>query len=208
MGLRILRVTSRISSLSRAAALAGASLLLLTGCWTSTDTGSTGGSATGQPTPEASAPAAPTPACPAGSPDATSYSCVGVTVTGAKDAEPTIALDQGFAPATALQVADVYEGSGTPVAAGDTLTVNYVGLGQQSSQVFDSSWNRGEPATFPLPNVIQGWQEGLVGAKPGGRRLLVIPGSLGYGPQGSPPAIGADETLVFVVDIISATPAS
>lgn len=206
---KIHRVTSRISSVSRAAALAGASLLLLTGCWTATDTSST---ATGQPTVGASVPPAsasgPAPACAAGSPEATSYSCVNVTVTGAKDAEPTITLDEGFGPATALQVADVYEGSGTPVAAGDTLTVNYVGMGQQSGQVFDSSWTRGEPATFPLPNVIQGWQEGLVGAKPGGRRLLVIPGSLGYGPEGSGTTIGPDETLVFVVDIISATPAS
>jgi peptidylprolyl isomerase len=82
-----------------------------------------------------------------------------------------------------------------------------VGVGQQSGQIFDSSWQRGEPATFPLDGVIQGWQEGLLGMQPGGRRLLVIPGSLAYGEAGKPPEIAGDETLVFVVDLIEQTPA-
>lgn len=130
-----------------------------------------------------------------------------MTVTGAKDKEPTIALADGFPPAQALVVADVYEGTGEPVAANDTLTVQYVGVGQQSDKVFDSSWPSGQPATFALNQVIEGWQQGMLGMKPGGRRLLIIPGSLAYGPNGSPPAIGPDETLVFVVDLISATSA-
>ena len=58
------------------------------------------------------------------------------------------------------------------------------------------------PATFPLAGVIAGWQQGLPGAKVGGRRLLVIPADLGYGPNGSGP-IGPNETLIFVVDIIA-----
>jgi peptidylprolyl isomerase len=70
--------------------------------------------------------------------------------------------------------------------------------------MFDASWVRGEPATFPLPNVILGWQEGLVGMQVGGRRLLVIPAELGYGnnpPSGS--GIEPGETLIFVVDLVS-----
>jgi peptidylprolyl isomerase len=130
-----------------------------------------------------------------------------VTVTGAKDAEPTIELGAGLAPATELGVADVYPGKGDSVAAGATLKVNYVGVGQQSGKIFDSSWQRGEPATFSLDGVIQGWQQGLLGMQPGGRRLLVIPGSLAYGDSGKPPEIAADETLVFVVDLIEQTPA-
>ncbi|MCX6405223.1 MAG: FKBP-type peptidyl-prolyl cis-trans isomerase [Actinobacteria bacterium] len=65
---------------------------------------------------------------------------------------------------------------------------------------FDSSWDRGEPATFPISGVIQGWQQGLQGMKVGGRRLLIIPGDLGYGPAGQG-SIEPNETLVFVVDL-------
>ncbi len=194
----------------RAVAVVGASLLLLSGCWASSDPDTAADPAASQPVaaPAETAPAvaAPAPICPAGSPDADTYECAGVTVTGAKDAEPTIELAADFAPATELGVADVYVGSGDPVTPGSTLTVNYVGMGQQSGEVFDSSWPRGEPATFQLEQVIAGWQQGMLGMQPGGRRLLIIPGSLGYGPDGNPP-IGPDETLVFVVDLVSMTPA-
>ena len=71
-------------------------------------------------------------------------------------------------------------------------------------QVFDSSWQRGEPATFPLDGVIQGWSQGLVGMQPGGRRLLVIPAELAYGDAGAGADIAPGETLVFVVDLIDA----
>jgi peptidylprolyl isomerase len=70
--------------------------------------------------------------------------------------------------------------------------------------MFDASWLRGEPATFPLARVILGWQEGLIGMQVGGRRLLVIPADKAYGdnpPQGS--GIAAGETLIFVVDLVS-----
>ena len=199
-------MSARITAV-RALTLSAASLLLLTGCWTSASETPAESPAAA---PATSAPPSepvetPTADCPAGSPDESRYECVGVTVTGAKDKEPTISLAEGFAPATELQVADVYEGSGDPVGPTDTLTVHYVGMGQQSREVFDSSWPSGQPATFALNQVIAGWQQGMVGMKPGGRRLLVIPGSLAYGPDGRPPVIGKDETLVFVVDLVSAT---
>jgi peptidylprolyl isomerase len=66
----------------------------------------------------------------------------------------------------------------------------------------ESSWDSGRSATFPLSGVIAGWQQGIPGMKEGGRRLLVIPPDLGYGATGAGGAIGPNETLVFVVDLI------
>jgi peptidylprolyl isomerase len=115
-----------------------------------------------------------------------------------------VAVLQGAVPATSLVTADVVPGSGDEVAAGATVTVQYCGVGLASGAVFDSSWARGEPVSFPLSGVIKGWQDGIPGMQPGGRRVLVIPGADAYGPQ-PPPGSGIqpDETLVFVVDMIS-----
>ena len=100
--------------------------------------------------------------------------------------------------------ADVVEGTGDPVAAGATVTVDYCGVGLDSGAIFDSSFARGQPATFPLDGVITGWQDGIPGMKPGGRRVLVIPGDQAYGPNPPPGSgIGPNETLVFVVDMLS-----
>ena len=107
------------------------------------------------------------------------------------------------APATELKITDLVEGTGPAVQPTDSVTVHYVGVGQQSGKEFDSSWSRGEPISFPLNGVIKGWSEGLVGMKVGGRRELVIPGSLAYGPNPPSPDIAPDETLVFVVDLVA-----
>jgi peptidylprolyl isomerase len=213
MATRVRRVNRPTAAPVRTLALVIAGLALLAGCWTGSDGGtasSTAQASSPATSPAATAPAAaaPVPVCPAGSASDTTYECEGVTVTGAKDAEPTIALADGFAPATELAVADVYVGEGDVVAPGATVTVNYVGVGQQSGKVFDSSWQRGEPATFPLDGVIAGWSQGLVGMQPGGRRLLIIPAELAYGDAGAGADIAPGETLVFVVDLIEATPAS
>ena len=72
-----------------------------------------------------------------------------------------------------------------------------------SGTLVESSWDSGQTATFPLSGVIAGWQQGIPGMKEGGRRLLVIPPDLGYGSQGAGGAIGPNETLIFVVDLIS-----
>jgi peptidylprolyl isomerase len=128
---------------------------------------------------------------------------VSVSVSGDIGSEPTVAITPGD-PVTNLEVTDIVVGTGDPVPAGATVTAHYVGYGAASGQMFDASWLRGEPATFPLANVILGWQEGLVGMQVGGRRLLVIPAEQGYGdnpPQGS--GIEAGETLIFVVDLVS-----
>ena len=128
---------------------------------------------------------------------------VSVEVTGEAGSEPVVAITPGD-PVTELEVTDVIVGEGDAVQAGATVTAHYVGYGAATGQMFDSSWVRGEPATFPLPNVILGWQEGLVGMQVGGRRLLVIPAELGYG-NNPPPGSGIEpgETLIFVVDLVS-----
>lgn len=105
-------------------------------------------------------------------------------------------------PATELCVVDDVIGTGATVEVDSTVTVHYLGVGQQTGKEFDSSWDRGQPISFPLNGVIRGWSEGLVGMKEGGRRTLVIPADLAYGDN--PPGAGIEpgETLVFVVDLI------
>ena len=127
-----------------------------------------------------------------------------VATTANVGAAPIVSVLEGAVPVTSLTTADVVAGSGDAVAAGATVTVEYCGVGLSSGAVFDSSWARGEPATFPLSGVITGWQDGIPGMQPGGRRLLVIPAEQAYGetpPPGS--GIAPGETLVFVVDMIS-----
>jgi peptidylprolyl isomerase len=122
-------------------------------------------------------------------------------VTGNAGEAPTIAAPSGTPPTT-LETKDIIVGTGTEILATSTLTVHYTLMSWSNGAIVESSWNSGQPATFPLSGVIAGWQQGLPGAKVGGRRLLVIPAELGYGPNGSGP-IGPNETLIFVVDIIA-----
>lgn len=121
-------------------------------------------------------------------------------VTANAGEAPTITAPTGAAPTT-LQTQDIIVGTGTEIQASSTLTVHYTLMTWSNGSIVESSWSGGQPATFPLSGVIAGWQQGLPGAKVGGRRLLVIPADLGYGPNGSGP-IGPNETLIFVVDII------
>jgi peptidylprolyl isomerase len=97
------------------------------------------------------------------------------------------------------------KGTGETARAGQQVTVQYVGVSFLNGRQFDASWDRGEPFQFELGagSVIPGWDQGVVGMKVGGRRQLVIPPDLAYGPQGSPPTIGPNETLVFVIDLLS-----
>jgi peptidylprolyl isomerase len=125
-----------------------------------------------------------------------------VTALMQPNGAPAITVATDAQPATELGIADIKEGSGPAVTANDTVTANYCGVGLGGKTVFDSSYSRGTPATFPLSGVIAGWQQGVPGMKVGGSRLLVIPGALAYGPN--PPGgsgIGPDETLVFVVEL-------
>jgi FKBP-type peptidyl-prolyl cis-trans isomerase len=105
-----------------------------------------------------------------------------------------------------LQYIDVKVGCGTAVKAGDNVTVIYSGWLQSSGKLFDSSYLHG--GTYQVQNVgqaqvISGWNLGLIGMKPGGTRRLIIPPSLGYGVQGSPPTIPANSTLIFDITLVS-----
>ncbi|CAB4611415.1 unannotated protein [freshwater metagenome] len=123
------------------------------------------------------------------------------TVSGAAGSKPVIGAPQGAAPTT-LVTNDIIVGTGKEAVASSTLTVHYTLMAWSTGQVVESSWDGGSPATFPLSGVIAGWQQGIPGMKEGGRRLLVIPADLGYGAAGGGP-IGPNETLIFVVDVIS-----
>ena len=119
--------------------------------------------------------------------------------------KPKVKVPSGKPPKR-LVVRDLRVGTGVPAQAGQTVSVQYVGVNYKNGKQFDSSWDRGQPFNFTLGagQVIPGWDKGVVGMRPGGRRELIIPPSLGYGPQGQPPVIKPNETLVFVVDLISA----
>lgn len=102
-----------------------------------------------------------------------------------------------------LVVTDEVEGGGDEVTTGATVTAHYVGVSASTGAQFDASWDRGAPISFPLDGVIQGWSQGLLGMKVGGRRTLVIPGHMAYGANPPPGAgIAPNETLVFTVDLV------
>ncbi|MDP5172301.1 MAG: FKBP-type peptidyl-prolyl cis-trans isomerase [Bacteroidia bacterium] len=101
-----------------------------------------------------------------------------------------------------LQYEVITEGTGAKPLATNVVEVHYEGR-LLDGTIFDSSYQRGQPATFPLNRVIAGWTEGLQLMPVGSKYRLYIPSSLGYGPQGSPPTIGPGATLVFDVELIS-----
>ena len=117
--------------------------------------------------------------------------------------KPEIPAPQGDPPPE-LVIRDIVKGKGPKAKAGDELSMQYVGNSWSTGQQFDASWDRGaQPFVFQLGagKVIPGWDEGLVGLRKGGRRLLIIPPDKGYGPNGTPDGtIAPNETLIFVVD--------
>ncbi|MGO4385371.1 FKBP-type peptidyl-prolyl cis-trans isomerase [Specibacter sp. RAF43] len=105
---------------------------------------------------------------------------------------------------TELVIEDLIEGTGAEVVAGNTVSTHYVGVAFSTGEEFDSSWGRGTPLEFRagVGQVIQGWDQGLLGMKVGGRRRLEIPSELAYGSRGAGGAIGPNEALIFVVDLV------
>jgi peptidylprolyl isomerase len=142
----------------------------------------------------AAAPASDLPACTADD----------ITVSGAPGSKPTITVPSTCSPPKQLLTDDLVVGTGREVTDGVTMQTHYELVTWSDGQELDSSWSRGEP--FPLENVgraavIDGWNEGLIGMKEGGRRLLVVPPDKGYGSGGN--GIKPGETLVFVVDAVA-----
>jgi len=121
--------------------------------------------------------------------------------------KPVIEVPAGEPPAE-LVVEDLVVGDGAEATSGATVNVDYVGVSWSTGAEFDASWNRGAEAfEFVLGRgmVIEGWDAGVVGMAPGGRRNLQIPFAAAYGAEGRPPTIPAESDLIFVVDLLSVT---
>ena len=120
---------------------------------------------------------------------------------------PTVKIPSGVKPPSGLVANVLIHGTGATVAKGQTLLMQYTGVDWNTGKNFDSSFTRKTAFTTAIGEgaVIAGWDQGLVGKHVGDRVLLVVPPSLGYGPDGgqSSAGIGANDTLVFVVDIIA-----
>jgi FKBP-type peptidyl-prolyl cis-trans isomerase len=135
-----------------------------------------------------------------------------VQVSGAFGAKPTITLPTTCLPPAQQLSKDLTPGTGAEVKVGDSVATYYDLITWSDKQEVDSSWAHQPFQPFPVQPVgqapvIQGWNDGLVGMKQGGRRLLIIPPDKGYGPNGNQ-GIKGNETLVFVVDAVTVTSAS
>lgn len=136
----------------------------------------------------------------------------GVTVKGAADltGKPGVTSKASAAP-KGLETKDLVVGKGKAASPTSCVTVQYDGVLYKNGKEFDSSWKRGMKAQFPLTGVVPGFTQGIGGTKAvqpmreGGRRIIVLPPALGYGAQGSPPAIPANAPLVFIVDLVKVT---
>jgi FKBP-type peptidyl-prolyl cis-trans isomerase FklB len=109
--------------------------------------------------------------------------------------------------ASGLQYKVLKEGNGAQPKASDTVSVNYRGTLINGTE-FDSSYKRGQPATFPVNGVIKGWTEALQLMKVGSKYQLFIPSSLAYGERAVSPDLGANSTLIFEVELLDAKPAA
>jgi peptidylprolyl isomerase len=121
------------------------------------------------------------------------------------DEKPEVVVPPDEPPSYQLELEDVVVGSGDEAVSGSIVEVHYVGVSWKTGKQFDASWDRGNTFKFGLGKgqVIAGWDQGVAGMKVGGRRRITIPPMLAYGKRGAGRVIGPDETLVFVVDLIS-----
>jgi peptidylprolyl isomerase len=169
------------------------SATVLAGCSSS----ATPSTATSPPTTAVSA--TPTTSGPPTTIPTTDRSAAGTAGTA-----PTLTVPAGQPP-TRLETADLITGTGPVAKAGDTVTVQYVLATYSSRKVVQSSWTA-QPFSFMLDAtpeaVIPGWDAGVAGMQVGGRRELIIPPSLGYGNQVPGAGIAANDTLVFIVDLL------
>ena len=114
--------------------------------------------------------------------------------------KPEVEFYEGPEPAE-LVIIDVEEGTGDAATPGATVDVHYLGVDFESGEEFDSSWSRGQSINFPLNTLIAGWQQGIPGMKVGGRRQLICPPHLAYGPVGGGHRLSG-RTLTFVIDLL------
>jgi FKBP-type peptidyl-prolyl cis-trans isomerase len=162
------------------------------------------------PTPSASASPSATPSVSYPPAKGAAVSFDGVTVKGAADlgGTPGVTSKASSAPSK-LEYKDLVVGTGKAATPTSTVTVQYVGVLYKTGKKFDSSWSRGQPTSFPLTGVVKGFTQGIGGTtgvapmKIGGRRIMILPSSLGYGVAGSGATIPPNAPLVFVVDLKS-----
>ena len=133
-----------------------------------------------------------------------------VTVDGATDlaSKPKVTAKSASTP-TALEVKDLVAGDGTAASPTSTVTVQYIGVRYADGKQFDASWDHGGATSFSLQQVVPGFTQGIGGnaqvapMKVGGRRIMILPASLGYGAQGTPDgSIPPNAPIVFVVDLV------
>ena len=149
-------------------------------------------------TPTASSSPTPPPAAPT--------KCAKITPNPTAKGQPAVPDVKGK-PSSKLVIKDVKTGHGPAAKKGADVSVTYIGISCSTGKVFDASYLHGSTPFDVKPlgqaSVIQGWNQGLLGVKAGGVRELVIPASLGYGVQGSPPTIAPNETLIFLITVKS-----
>lgn len=116
------------------------------------------------------------------------------------NSKPEVDFPEGQAPED-LAIVDIVVGDGADATPGATVDVHYLGVEFDSGDEFDSSWNRGQSINFPLGSLIAGWQQGIPGMKVGGRRKLIVPPNLAYGPAGAGHRLSG-QTLIFVIDLL------
>jgi peptidylprolyl isomerase len=178
-------------------------LLALAGCGSETKTASipsgSGDAAETTETTPTETEAAPAPKTVKATPEVNRLAAAAGKDTKKK---PKIGKPKGDPP-EGLVIKDIVMGSGPAAKSGDQVEVDYAGTSWSTGKEFDASWNNKQTFPFQLGQggVISGWDEGVPGMKKGGRRMLVIPPDQAYGAQGSPPAIGPNETLIFVIDL-------
>ena len=114
--------------------------------------------------------------------------------------KPEVEFYEGPEP-TELVIIDIEEGTGAVATPGATVDVHYLGVDFESGEEFDSSWSRGQSINFPLTSLIKAWQEGIPGMKVGGRRQIIAPPALAYGPAGGGHRLSG-RTLIFVIDLL------
>jgi peptidylprolyl isomerase len=114
--------------------------------------------------------------------------------------KPEIDFYDGPEPSD-LVIRDIEIGTGAEAQPGSTVDVHYLGVEFESGEEFDSSWSRNQSIDFPLSNLIKGWQQGIPGMKVGGRRELICPPHLAYGPVGGGHRLSG-KTLIFVIDLL------
>lgn len=128
-----------------------------------------------------------------------------VPEVGGTPEAPVVTLPAG-APVSDLRIAVLEEGDGATVGIADEVTVNYQGTAWETGEIFDSSFERGQPATFQVQGVVQGFMQALVGQKVGSRVIVTMPPALGYADSAGHEL--QNSTLVFLIDIVDTAPAA